>query len=253
LLRSGERPRAPRARVGAPILVPLALATAAALALWFGRGRLAAIGSQVLESPDAQVRKALLHQDRARLDDVYGFRAGGTAELAPVRFGDVAIGFDGEKALVTARVEAQGRVAWRDETAALSYLGLERFTMTACPIALWCADGRQFSNLRAVLTALFRRLDAFNARDPDAYARLVSDGYQGPGGKPALLAQLRKDLPAGPPAVLRARAWQIRVERERAIVGEDYEVRVGGGDPARLRARFELAREGDRWAFVGGL
>jgi hypothetical protein len=253
LLRSGERPRAPRSRVGAPILVPLALAAAAALALWVGRGRLAAIGSQVLESPDQQVRKALLHQDRAQLDDVYGFHAGGTADLAPVRFGDVAIGFDGDRALVSARVEAQGRVTWRDEAAALSYLGLERFTMTGCSIALWCADGRQFSNLRGVLTVLFRRFDAFNGRDPDAYARLVSDGYQGPGGKAALLARLRKDLAAGPPAMMRARAWQIRVERERAIVGEDFEVRVGGAEPARLRARFELAREGDRWTFVAGL
>ena len=253
MLRSADRPRAPRARVGAPYLVPLALALVAAVALWLGWGRIAAIGSRVLESPQAQVRKALLHQDRAQLDDVYGFHSGGTAELAPVRFGDVALGFDGDRALVTARVEADGRIAWRDDAAAVSYLGLERFTMTPCPIALWCADGRQFTNLRGVLTALFRRVDAFRARDAGAYARLVADDYQGPGGKPALLARLRADLGDGPPATLRVLAWQIRVERARAIVGEDYEVRAGDGALVRLRARFELVREGDRWVFAAGL
>jgi hypothetical protein len=246
---SGGRPRR-ATRVGAPYLVPVALALAAAGALWLGWGRLGAIGVS-LEPPETQVRRALAQQTRAHLEDVYGFKSGGTAELAPVRFADVSVQASVGRAEVVAVLEAEGRVAWRDEAARLVYVGRERFAMTPCSIALWCADGRQFDRLRGVLTTLFRRVDAFNARDAGAYARLVSDRYDG--GKGALLARLAPDLAAEPAARMRVLAWQVRVERERAVVGEDYELRLGDGAPRTLRARFELASDGDRWTIVSGL
>jgi hypothetical protein len=201
------------------------------------------------------VKEALLHQDRAHLADVYGWKSGGTVELYPVRWPEVAVQVDegGKVARVVALVDGEGQVTWRDERAQLAYIGRETFRMTPCSIALWCGDGRQFDALRGVLTTLFRREDAFNGRDAAAYERLVSEAYRGPGGREALLSRIRDDLAAGPRARVRIEAWQIRVERDRAEVGEDYRIEVEGRPPARLRARYVLAREGERWAIVDGL
>lgn len=252
-MRDSGRAREPRLpRAGAPYLFPIGLTLAVAVAVWAGWDRLVALGT-VLESPEAQVRRALAGQDRADLEDVYGFRAGGTVRLHRVRFADVAVSAQGERADVVAVLEAEGRVAWREEAATVAYIGRERFAMSPCRIWLWCADGRQFAGLRAVLTALFRRQDAFNGRDPEAYARLLSDRYEGEGGKQALLERLRADLGSGLPARIRVVAWQVRVERDRALIGEDYTIEVGDAPPRTLRARFEMAREGERWAIVSGL
>lgn len=250
-----ERARTERrgqgARLGAPALLPLALVVLAAFLLWRFRGELASFELSVAAAgPETQVREALAHQDRAALSDVYGFRAGGTAELRPVRFAEVHVAMEGGRALVLAVVEAQGTVRWRAEQAELRYVGREAFRMEACSIARWCADGEQFARLRGVLTALLRREDAAATRDVDAAARMVSDAYLAPGGKAALLDRLRGEF--GAPAPERhVRAWQIRVERERAQAGEDYE-QVGGDGPERRRAVYALALEGDRWVFVDG-
>jgi hypothetical protein len=173
--------------------------------------------------------------------------------LHRVSFADVAVSVEGERAEVVAVLEAEGRVAWREEAATVAYIGRERFAMSPCRIGLWCADGRQFAGLRSVLTALFRRQDAFNGGDPEAYARLLSDRYEGEGGKEAFLRRLRADLRSGPPARMRVAAWQVRVERDRAQVGEDYTIEVGDAPRQTLRARFDLAREGERWTIVSGL
>jgi hypothetical protein len=238
--------------VGAPHLVPVALALAVLLGVWAAWGRVSCDAGLRAASPETQVRAALARQDRARVPDVYGFRAGGTATLWNVRYGDVAVNVDEGRAQVIAVVDAEGDVAWQEEKARLSYVGREVFGMAPCRIALWCGDGRQFSQLKGVLATLFRRHDAFNAGDAEAYARLVSDRYAGEGGKAALLARLRRDLRGGD-ARMRVVAWQIRVERDRAVVGEDYELRVGDAAPATLRARFELALEGAAWRVVSGL
>lgn len=254
--RAREDRRARRLRSGAPYLVPTVLALAAAVALWAAWGRLGAIDLSVAAaSPETQVKTALAHQDRAHLADVYGFKSGGTAELYPVRFADVQVSVapDRKSARVLAVVEAEGSATWRDERATISYVGREVFGMTPCSIALWCGDGRQFSMLRGVLMTLFRREDAFNGRDAEAYARIVSDDYAEPGGKAALLGRLRSDLGAGPPLRVRILGWQIRVERDRAVAGEDYEIRADGRAPERLRARYTLARDGERWLIAGGL
>ncbi len=252
--RSGSPQRRSR-RLGAPVLVPAALALVAAGAAWAFRDRLQAVGSGLsLESPDTQIRRALQAQTRASLEDVYGFRAGGTAELTPVRFRDVVTAVEGQRATVVAVLDAEGRVGWRDQAAELSYLGRERFHMRPCRVALWCGEGDQFERLREVLRLLFRRLDALEARDADAYAGLVSQGYRDGGlDRRALLQRLAADFRAGPPAAVRVRAWQIRVERDRAEVGEDYQIAVADLAPARRRALLRLTREGERWVFAGGL
>jgi hypothetical protein len=247
----GRRERA--AKVGAPHLVPALLALLAIVVGWALWGKVSCGPGLAVASPETQVRAALAGQERARISDIYGFRAGGTAALRALRYPEVSISMDGDLARVIALVESEGDVAWKDEQARLSYVGRELFTMTRCRVALWCADGNQFSRLRSVLTTLFRREDAFNGRDADAYGRLVSDAYAANGGKPALVERLRADFREGPAARVRIVAWQIRVERDRAIVGEDYVLELAD-EPARtLRARYELAREGERWTIVDGL
>lgn len=252
--RARAERRARAARTGAPYLVPIALALAAAVLLWRYWDRIAGADLAISAAgPETQIREALRHQDRAQLSDVYGFRAGGTAELVPVRYADVTVSVDGDQARVLAVVQAEGRVVWRDQRAALSYVGREAFSMSRCSIALWCGDGRQLSRLRSVLWVLFRRADAFDAGDLAATGRLVADGYAGPGGKPALLARLGRELASAKGARVRMLGWQVRVERDRAEVGEDQEIRVGDGPPERRRARYVLALRDDRWLFVDGL
>lgn len=247
----GSRPRGPRFKTGAPYLVPILVAAVAGVLLWrtlyhadFAEWRGA------LQSPESQVHTALAHQTRAALNDVYGFKAGGTVELDTVAYGDVVVSIDGQRATVTARLDADGRVRWREERAKISYLGREQFHMKPCSIALWCAEGDQFTRLRGVLTTLFRREDAFNAGDADAYGRLLAAGYP---DRDAVLARLRADFGPGPQAKVRIRAWQIRVDRDTGEAGEDYDIKVGDGDWKPLRARYDLRREGDRWVIAGGI
>lgn len=256
LSRIGVRTRAEwRARgggSGAPYLLPGGLALLAAGVAWLSWGRLESCGA-ALESPETQVKRALAAQTRAQLDDVYGFRSGGTVDLGPVRFEDVAPAVEAGRATVVAMVSAQGRAVWRDQAASVAYLGRERFHMKPCSIALWCGEGDQFDRLRGVLTALFRRHDAFQGRDAAAYARLLGDGYRDGGeDRAAAAARLFREL-AAERARARVIGWQIRVEREAAEVGEDLLLSAGGGEERRERRVYRLAREGERWVFVGGV
>jgi len=241
-----------QARQGAPYLFPVLLVLLVLGAGWWLRDltpRLAGAAA----GPEERVRAALARQKSLHLADVYGYEAGGTLELAPVRFGDLAVSVDGERAQVVAMVEGEGAIDWRRGRIKVGYLGRERFSMVPCDIGGWCADGRQLAELRRVLPLLFRRIDAFNARDAGAYGRLVGKGYRGEGGKAAVLAQLGRDFGPGPVAALTVTAWQIRVEPGRVLVGEDERVRVGDGPEAALRARLELAEEDGRWVIVDGL
>jgi hypothetical protein len=252
LSRLGVQDRRLERKSGAPYLVPGGLALAAALAAWLSWGRLASCAPAIRE-PGAQIREALAHQERAHLDDVYGFRAGGTAELAPVRYADVISTVDGARATVAAMLDAEGRVAWREQAARLSYVGRERFHMRTCSIALWCAEGDQFDRLRGVLLALFRRHDAAERGDPDALARLVAAGYDARGeDRAALLARAAREA-RGAPSRARVLAWQIRVDRDAAEVGEDLEVSREGAAARRERHVYRLVREGERWLFADGL
>ncbi len=253
------------------------MAGAAALGAWFWRAEILDAGSGLsLQSPESQIRQALAHQDRAHLEDVYGWKAGGTLELTQVRYSEVVPDVEGERATVVAQLDAEGRAVWRDQAAAVSYIGRERFHMKPCKIALWCAEGDQFARLRAVLRTLFRRLDAARAGDVAAQLALAADDYrEGATDRAGLAARLRRDS-ASPRPGLRVRAWQIRVDREGAEVGEDYEetgaeagAEAGAGregaeageagagrdgrDVRPLRARYRLERNGERWVFAAGL
>ena len=241
-----------QARQGAPYLFPvllILLVLGAGWWLWDATPRLAG----AVADPETRVRAALARQKSLHLSDVYGFEAGGTLELTPVRFGDLAITVEGERAQVVAMVEVDGVIDWRHGRIRVGYIGREKFSMTPCDIGGWCADGRQLAELRRVLPLLFRRIDAFNGRDAAAYGRLVGEGYRGPGGKAAVLAQLGRDFGPGPAARLTVIAWQLRVERDRVVVGEDERVRVGDGPEAALRARLELVKENGRWVIADGL
>jgi hypothetical protein len=237
---------------GAPYLVPGGLALLAAIAAWLLWGRIASC-APAIAGADAQIRAALANQGRAHLDDVYGFRAGGTVELAPVRFAEVVPSVDGDRATVVAMVDAEGRVAWRGEAARLSYLGRERFHLRPCSIALWCGEGDQFDRLRGVLLALFRRHDAVLARDAAALARLAGSAYADRGeDRGAVAARAAREL-AGPAEAVRIVAWQVRVDRDVAEVGEDAEVTPAGGAARSERRVYRLAREPERWVFTSGL
>jgi hypothetical protein len=248
--------RALETRAGAPYLFPVVLSLLALAAGWWLKDAAPSLAGAVA-APEQQVRSALAGLTSARLEDVYGHAAGGLAELQALRFGDVTVTVDGEgqaaSAGVVAMAEGTGRLAWRGQVIPLAYVGREAFTMRPCRFAGWCAEGEALGQLRPVLRLLFRRLDAFNGRDAAAYGRLVAEGYRGEGGKAAVLARLARDLQAGPPATLAVTGWQIRVEREEAIVGEDERLAVGAEPPVTLRARLRLVREAGRWVIAEGL
>lgn len=241
-----------QARQGAPYVFPVLLVALVLAGGWWLRGATPRLAGAVAD-PETQVRAALARQRSLHLDDVYGFDAGGTLELMPVRFGDLAVTVEGQRAQVVAMVEGEGVIDWRRGRIRVGYVGRERFSMTPCDLGGWCADGRQLAELKRVLPLLFRRLDAFNARDAAAYGRLVGEGYRGAGGKAAVLAGLARDFGPGPPATMAVTAWQLRVEPDRVLVGEDERVRVGEGEEVSLRARLELRQEDGRWVIVDGL
>ncbi len=168
---------------------------------------LAALVSCSPVSPATEVKGVLARGGGLRV-----LAGGATAELERIRFSDVTVSMDGPRALVVAMVEGDGRVRAGGD-AALAYVGREAFAMERCAGLGWCPAGEQLPALRGVLAAL-----------------------------PGLEGALRRE--AGVP--VRVTAWQLRVERDRAPVGADYE--VGGAEPRRLRAHWDLAREGDRWS-----
>jgi hypothetical protein len=238
---------------GAPYLFPIALSLCALAAGWWLKDAGPRL-TGALEAPEQQVRRALANLTSARLENVYGHESGGLAELNRLRFADVTVTLASpERASVLAMAEGDGRVAWRGQVATLGYVGREAFTMRPCQFAGWCAEGEALSQLRPILRLLFRRLDAFNGRDAAAYGRLVAEGYLGKEGRAAVLSRLAADLGAGPAASLRVTAWQIRLDRDRATVGEDASVAVGDAPPAAVRARLTLVREADRWVIADGL
>jgi hypothetical protein len=104
LSRIGAGPRRRERSSGAPHLVPAGLALAAAVGAWLLWGRLASC-APAIEGSEAQIRAALANQGRAHLDDVYGFHAGGTVELAPVRIAEVVPSVEGSRATVVAMVD----------------------------------------------------------------------------------------------------------------------------------------------------
>lgn len=137
--------------------------------------------------------------------------AGGVPlSLARVGFSDVAVQVDGGRALVVAVVEADGRARLAGAEPAVAYVGREAFAMERCAARRWCLAPDALGGLRGVVAALAA------APRPEG-ARVVG--------------------------------WQVRVERDAADAGEDYEA-ADGGAPRRLRARHALARAGGAWRLV---
>jgi hypothetical protein len=108
-------------------------------------------------------------------------------------------------------------------------------------------------------------MDAARAGDVPAQVALAADDYRdGATDRAGLEERLRRES-GSPRQGLRVNAWQIRVDRDSAEVGEDYEEAVPGGlsrgvsgtaDSTAIRpfrARYRLERRGERWVFVGGL
>lgn len=142
--------------------------------------------------------------------------AAGTArvDLSRVALGDVTVAVEDGRARVLAVAEAEGRARFAGQAPALAYVGREAFAVERCAAPSgWCPAEGAFSALRGVVAALAE---------------------------------------APRPAGARVVAWQIRVERDAASAGEDYE--APSEDPAgparRLRATFALRREGDRWSLA---
>jgi hypothetical protein len=110
---------------------------------------------------------------------------------------------------VVAIVEADGRVRAGPREVRLAYVGREAFVMERCAARRWCPAGAALPSLQAVVEVVRA------APRPDG----------------------RRPL-----------GWQIRVERERAVAGEDAELEDG----ARVRGVFELERAGQAWRLAAG-
>ena len=134
--------------------------------------------------------------------------AAGPARVAVARatFRDVEVSAEGGRARVLAVVDADGRVRLDGGgEVAVGYVGREAFEMERCARARWCAAGDPLPALAGVVAAL---------------AAAPRDG----GRRPV--------------------AWQIRVERDRAVVGEDAE---GPGGTRVPRGALDLVRGSDGW------
>lgn len=221
---------------------------AVAFAAWLASGGAAVFHSR-LESPETGIRRALAAQGAEPIS-----AAGAEGRIERLRFTDLLVAADGARAEVVAVADAEGTVAWRGLEVRLTYLGRERFAMVRCPGAGWCAEGSRLPRLTALLSVVARRAGAIDDGRPGEYRSLVSDAYRGPeGGKPELLRRLAADLGAPPRARYAPRAWQVRIERDTAQVGEDYAIGLGTGPMRPLRARLDLREQGGAWLITGGL
>jgi hypothetical protein len=125
--------------------------------------------------------------------------------LRRAQFKDVEVTALGARAQVLAMVDADGVVRLEGGEVSLGYVGREAFEMVRCVRARWCAPESPVPALARVVGAL---------------AALPRES----GRRPL--------------------AWQIRVERERASVGEDAEGPGGISAPRRL---IELVEVDGRW------
>jgi hypothetical protein len=220
---------------------------AAAVAVWLLAGGHRPLRA-LLESPETGIRRALASGAAGGAPEA----SGGIRKLA-VRYRDPVVTSLAAAAEVVVVADAEGEVDLLGRPVAVSYLGRERLRMVRCR-AGWCVEGERLPRLTAVLGLLRRRAEAFDRADAAAYGALVDDAYRGAeGGKPELLRRLAADLGASPRARLRPLAWQVRIERETAQVGEDYEIAIGGAPARRLRARLDLREADGGWRFTGGL
>ncbi len=135
-----------------------------------------------------------------------GVAAGGARlSLGRADFRDVEVATEGGRARVLAVVDADGVASLSGGEVRVGYVGREDFEMVRCARARWCATESPVPALAGVVAALA-------AAPPDPARRPV--------------------------------AWQIRVERDRAVVGEDA---AGPGGASAPRRTLDLVRDGGRW------
>jgi hypothetical protein len=130
---------------------------------------------------------------------------GASVTVTHASFRDVEVAAEGGRARVLAVVDADGRVRLHGREVALGYIGREAFEMERCAATRWCAAGSPLPALTGVVATL-----AAAPREP--------------GRRPV--------------------AWQVRVERDHALVGEDAEGPGGTRAPRRL---VELVAEDAGW------
>jgi hypothetical protein len=126
-------------------------------------------------------------------------------EIARAVFRDVEVFAEGGRAKVLAVVDADGKVRLAGGEVALGYVGREALELARCPRARWCPVAEPLPGLAGVVAAL--------AAAPREAGR----------------------RPVG---------WQIRLERDRAMVGEDA---VGPGGDRATRGVLDLSRDGAGW------
>lgn len=234
-----------------PLVAGLALAALGLAAVsWYAAGGGDRI-RRLVESPESGIRRVLAEPAGSGPAPIPGSAA--TLRIDHVRFSDLLVSAAGAGAEVVAVADAEGGVAWRGREIPVSFVGRERVRMVRAAAGEWRVDGDRLPRLASLLTVLARRADAFDDADAGRYRPLVADDYAGPGGKEGLLGRLARDLAATPRARFRPISWQVRIERETAQVGEDYEIAVGAAGVRRLRARLDLRDEGGRWRITGGL
>lgn len=137
-------------------------------------------------------------------------------DLPRVSYRDVAASVEAGRATAVTMVEAEGAAAFDGQAPQLSYLGREVVKLAPCAADGWCAES-PLPRLAEVLQVLRRRHQALAGAEPGR----------------------------------RVRAWQIRVERDTAEVGEDREAASADGPPTRARSRFQLRRSGATWVEAG--
>jgi hypothetical protein len=125
-------------------------------------------------------------------------------EVGRAVYRDVEVSAEGGRAQVLAVVDADGQVRLAGGDVALGYVGREAFELERCARG-WCPTGAALPALAGVVAAL--------ATAPREEGR-------------------------------RPVAWQIRVERDHGLVGEDA---VGPGGARVARGAFDLVRGVDGW------
>lgn len=165
-------------------------------------------------SPDARVRRALAAAGEVVLEDLAGAGQGTRAALR-VTYRD-AIGAEeqGGRLRAVAVVEAEGTIRGSGLDAVVAVVGREQIPLVPCAAGDCPGPEGPLPRIRGVLEALVAR-----------HRALVATGSH-----------------------RRVVAWQVRVERDTAEVGEDLQTPGPASAPARERTRLRLGRQGGRWA-----
>lgn len=157
---------------------------------------------------------------------------------------------------VSTHVEASGQQAQARSTldfegtlagVEVSSLGVERTAFDRQGSAWRPRDGLA-PRLAAVVAALEARRQALEKGDGKALALLAASAQV---GERAQGGDLLRRISSGED--YRAIAWYIRLERDRAVVSEQYEIGRADGAPKRVQTRLALELRGSQFLFSESL